>query len=92
MGFESILVKIVLLIGFITGMILIIPTKKDPDGGNPELKKIFSIVNSCKVTSRTEKAIVLEYKCGNDAMRDANLLFDAGFKGSMSGVELTVIY
>ena len=92
MGFESILVKIVLLIGFITGMILIIPTKKDPDGGNPELKKIFNIVNSCKVTSRTEKAIVLEYKCGNDAMRDANLLFDAGFKGSMSGVELTVIY
>ena len=92
MGFESILVKIVLLIGFITGMILIIPTKKDPDGGNPELKKIFSIVNSCKVTSRTEKAIVLEYKCGNDAMRDANLLFDAGFKGSMSGVELTVMY
>ena len=92
MGFESILVKIVLLIGFITGMILIIPTKKDPDGGNPELKKIFSIVNSCKVTSRTEKAIVLEYNCSNDALRDGDLLVDAGFKGSISGVELTVMY
>ena len=92
MGFESIIIKGILVVGFFVGLILVIPTKKDPDGGNPELKKIFSIVNSCKVTSRTEKAIVLEYKCGNDAMRDANLLFDAGFKGSMSGVELTVMY
>jgi hypothetical protein len=28
MGFESVLVKVILLVGFIMGLILIIPTKK----------------------------------------------------------------
>lgn len=92
MGFESVLIKGIMVAAFLIALFLIIPTKKDPDEGNPEVRKIFTIVNHSSIISRTEKTIVLGYRNGNDTMRDAKLLVDAGFKGSINGVELTVLY